>query len=80
MFLMRFSGSPQEFVEGVADIDWAFEVGEMPAVLECNQRGVWKSLSNMLRDFDRNKVMFTCNNQSRDIQTAKAGQQIVARY
>jgi hypothetical protein len=51
------STSLKEGVERVAHFTRAFKKREMAAIFDRYQLGVWKSLSNMLRDLHRDKVV-----------------------
>ena len=59
---------PEEFVERGADLVVAFEIREMPAIRDRPERRARNRVRDVLRDLDRDEVVFARDNQRGDAQ------------
>lgn len=64
LFPFRLCAS-KEGVERAPNITSAFEIGEMPTILDRDHRRVWNRLRNTFGDLDRDEVSIASDDQVR---------------
>src|SRR6185503_12852971 len=73
------SAPQQEVSQCSADVGGTFEIAEVPAVPDRDQRGIWNGVRNMLGDLDRDEVAIAGDDECRNAQPPQLRHEIVAR-